>query len=403
MGNQREIRQTSPRSGLGALLCVRVGRGADVKRLIDDWNQAARFYTYFFPAGEPFEMLNMDFACSIRQDALDRDYLVVQSGGKMYCGYENFVTHIRMLAPMLEDAQFFVADEEDYIDEFLVVDGELRYERVHQGSSPYLEEYLSSRRIPGILSEDLAGYKWELNTVGQSGGAVYRLHGKQGVPDLFLKYGKGLLADDVTDEMVRLRWLGTHVPMPGIVHFVRTTNEAWLLMTAVPGNTAYQTMASSADLRIAVVDAIALFLRRIHAIPIGECPYSSNHEHRLLRARARIDADLVDEDDFDGDREGWTAEQVWDAMQGLLPLAADPVVTHGDYSLDNLLIHDGEVAGCIDAGRVGIADRYQDLAIAWNCLSEFGASLQERFLVKYGIHEPDRRKLQFYLMLDELF
>ena len=70
---------------------------------------------------------------------------------------------------------------------------------LHQRSSPYLEEYLSSRRMPAILSEDLAGYKWELNTIGQSGGAVYRLHDKQGVPDLFLKYGKGLLADDVTD------------------------------------------------------------------------------------------------------------------------------------------------------------------------------------------------------------
>lgn len=125
--------------------------------------------------------------------------------------------------------------------------------------------------------------------------------------------------------------------------------------------------------------------------------------HRLLRARARIDANMVDEDDFDEDREGWTAEQVWDAMRGSLPLVPDLVASHGDFSLDNVLICDGEVAGCIDAGRVGIADRYQDLAVAWNCLGEFGASLQERFLAQYGIHDLGRRKLQFHLMLDELF
>ncbi|MGW8392130.1 APH(3')-I family aminoglycoside O-phosphotransferase [Pseudoduganella sp. HUAS MS19] len=257
--------------------------------------------------------------------------------------------------------------------------------------------------LPADISVAMAGYRWTRNTVGQSGSAVCRLHGKANAPDLFLKYGVGGVADDISEEMVRLRWLGGHIPMPAVVRFVRTPKEAWLLMTEVPGVTAYQLMVSSPDRRTAIVDAIAVFLRRIHAIPVGDCPFTSNHEHRLLRARARIDANLVDEDDFDEDREGWSAEQVWQAMQGLLPMAPDPVVTHGDFSLDNLLIQDGEVAGCIDAGRVGIADRYQDLAIAWNCLGEFGASLQERFLAQYGVRDLDRRKLQFHLMLDELF
>jgi aminoglycoside 3'-phosphotransferase-1 len=71
-------------------------------------------------------------------------------------------------------------------------------------------------------------------------------------------------------------------------------------------------------------------------------------------------------------------------MQELLPLTSNPVVTHGDFSLDNLLIHDGQVIGCIDAGRVGIAGRYQDIAISWNSLGEFGAALQNRLFEQYG-------------------
>lgn len=59
--------------------------------------------------------------------------------------------------------------------------------------------------------------------------------------------------------------------------------------------------------------------------------------------------------------------------------------------------------GCIDVGRVGIADRYQDLAILWNCLGEFSPSLQKRLFQKYGIDNPDMNKLQFHLMLDEFF
>ena len=265
------------------------------------------------------------------------------------------------------------------------------------------EEACAAVPMPANISAELTGYEWARDTVGQSGSAVYRLHGKADAPQLFLKHGKGASADDITDEMPRLRWLARHIPVPAVVHFTRTPDEAWLLMTAVSGKTAYQVLQACPDLAPAVVDELALFLRRLHAIPLNECPFTSDYGYRLARARARIDAGLVEEDDFDDEREGWTAEQVWDAMQDLLPFPPDPVVTHGDFSLDNLFIRDGKVVACIDAGRVGIADRYQDLAIAWNCLGEFGASLRERFLKQYGIVDPDPGKLTFHLMLDELF
>ena len=265
------------------------------------------------------------------------------------------------------------------------------------------EEACRAVTVPGSMSSAVAGYAWARDRVGESGAAVYRLHGKPGAPDLYLKHGRHAVADAIADEMTRLRWLAGRMPLPAVVHFDGTANEAWLLMTAVPGRTAYQLLRADPAQHDIVVDALASFLQRLHAIPASACPFNSDHAHRLGLARSRIEAGLVDEDDFDEERAGWTAQQVWDAMQALLPLAPDPVVTHGDYSLDNLLIVDGEVAGCIDAGRVGIADRYQDLAIAWNCLGEFGGALQERFLRTYGITEPDWRKLQFHLMLDELF
>jgi aminoglycoside 3'-phosphotransferase-1 len=249
----------------------------------------------------------------------------------------------------------------------------------------------------------LAEYAWARDTVGESGAAVYRLHGKPAAPELFLKHGRDVVADDIGQEESRLRWLAQHVGAPTVVQFHSTHNEAWLLMTAMAGQSAYQLLTARPEMSVAVVDALAAFLRRLHAIPVSACPFNADHTLRLAVARARIDAGLVDEDDFDEVRDGWTAEQVWDAMQRLLPLVPDPVVTHGDYSLDNLFLRDGEMVGCIDAGRVGIADRYQDLAIMWNCLGEFDASLQQRFFTQYGIDTIDQRKLQFHLMLDELF
>lgn len=257
--------------------------------------------------------------------------------------------------------------------------------------------------LPACLSAILADYKWARDTVGESGGAVFRLQGKAHSSDLYLKLGKHDVADEITDEMARLLWLAGRISVPAVKHFVRTSSEAWLLMEAIPGKTAFEMLAASHDNHMSIVDALAKFLRRLHAIPVCECPFNSDHRYRLAHARARIDAGRVDAEDFDAERQGWTADQVWEAMQNLLPFAADPVVTHGDYSLDNILIKNGEVVGCIDVGRLGIAERYQDLAIIWNGLREFGSSLQERFWHQYGISDVDERKLEFHLLLDELF
>lgn len=265
------------------------------------------------------------------------------------------------------------------------------------------EKNCGAADVPASLTGAVAGYAWARNTIGESGGAVYRLHGKPGAPELYLKHGKHRVADDIDAEAARLRWLAEYLPVPRVVQFERASQEAWLLMTALPGLSAYQVLKAHPESRPAVVDALAAFLRRLHAIPLAACPFTSDLGQRLSLARARIEAGLVDADDFDEEREGWSAEQVWDAMQALLPLDSDPVVTHGDYSLDNLLLRDGQVVGCIDAGRVGVADRYQDLAIMWNCLGEFGAPLQERFMRSYGIADIDQGKLALHLLLDELF
>lgn len=258
-------------------------------------------------------------------------------------------------------------------------------------------------QLPATLAAALQGYAWAREGAGQSGAAVSRLQGKAGSPDLYLKHGTGNVADELAAEAGKLRWLAGRLPVPAVVQFVRAADQAWLLMTAMQGKTAGQVLESSPGAGPAVVDALAAFLRRVHALPVADCPFDSGHAVRLAHARARIAAGLVDVTDFDAEREGWTAGQVWQALQDHLPLAPDPVLTHGDCSLDNLLLHEGEVVGCIDVGRLGIADRYQDLAILHNCLGAFGAPLQQRLFRQYGIAHPDQARLRFHVLLDELF
>lgn len=259
--------------------------------------------------------------------------------------------------------------------------------------------------MPANMRAAVAGYDWTRDSVGESDAAVYRLQGRDGAPDLFLKHGTGAAAADLADELARLRWLAQYCPVPAVVQFARVADpdQAWLLMTAMPGATASELLEANPALGPAVVDALAALLRRLHALPVSDCPFDAGSAVRLAQARRRIDAGLVDADDFDAGRQGWTSQQVWAALQDCQPITPDLVVTHGDFSLENIVMHEGAVAGCLDVGRAGIADRYQDLAIVWRALGELDAGLQQRFVEQYGIFDIDQGKLQFHLLLDELF
>jgi kanamycin kinase/aminoglycoside 3'-phosphotransferase-2 len=62
------------------------------------------------------------------------------------------------------------------------------------------------------------------------------------------------------------------------------------------------------------------------------------------------------------------------------------------------------VSGFVDWGRAGIADRYQDLALAARSIRDnCGPAWAERFLSDYGLRDPDWAKIEWYQVLDEFF
>lgn len=257
-------------------------------------------------------------------------------------------------------------------------------------------------RPPPGLERLVAGRRWSRDLVGESGAAVHRLCAP-GAGDLYLKHGVGPAARDVADERDRLAWLDGRLGAPEVRGFAAADGEAWLLTGAVPGPTAYQRMRDDPGGRAAVVDALAAHLRALHALDLADCPFDAGHRGRLLAARRRLEAGEVDASDFGEAHRGWTPARVWDEMVPLAPAEPDLVVTHGDYSLDNLFVADGAVAGMIDVGRLGAADRYQDLAILWDSLGEFGAEWPGRMVRAYGVERVDGDRLRFHLCLDEFF
>lgn len=147
MGNQREIRQVEPRSSLGVVLKILPDKADAVRDLLGQFAKG-HFYTLLIPAGESVAFPNLD-GPNVDLGLLPGEHLAIQSGGKMWCGYEDFVDHVRQLAPFVEEGLFFVGDEEDYIDEFRIRSGKLNYSRVHSGSWWPVDDFLRTRGIVG--------------------------------------------------------------------------------------------------------------------------------------------------------------------------------------------------------------------------------------------------------------
>jgi aminoglycoside phosphotransferase len=126
-------------------------------------------------------------------------------------------------------------------------------------------------------------------------------------------------------------------------------------------------------------------------------------DHKIEMARERMLKRLVEEEDFDEERQGRTAEDLFEELVSSKPADEDLVFTHGDYCLPNIILDDGKLSGFVDWASAGVADRYQDIALLWRSIRyNFGEECEEKIFELYAI-EPDWKKIHFYRLLDEFF
>jgi aminoglycoside 3'-phosphotransferase II len=235
-------------------------------------------------------------------------------------------------------------------------------------------------------------------TLGRSDASVWRFEGNG--ETLFLKAEPIHPLSELPGEAERLQWLATtSIPAPELRAHFEEDGHAWLLMTALPG----ADLTHLVDRPEALCNALATGLRALHALDPSICPFDHRLDAKLASGAANVAAGRVDETDFDDSFNGWTAKQVLAWLLEHRPTVEDLVVAHGDASLPNIMAQHGAFSGVIDCGRLGVADRWQDLALAcrsiiWNCGPEHVAP----FLAAYGA-EWDEERYRYYCALDELF
>lgn len=265
--------------------------------------------------------------------------------------------------------------------------------------SPYPPDIGSNTALPAKWRSRLAAASFEPQSIGESAADVYRVR-RRGQPDLFLKSEVTGVVNELPDEIARLRWLRqVGQPAPTVLDSVDDGGRHWLLMTALEGCD----LASAPLPPGQVIGLLAAALRNLHRVPTESCPFDHRLAPRIADAKRRVDAGLVDETDFDAERLGQSAGQVLAELLSTCPTAHDLVVTHGDACLPNFMVDGNRFTGFIDCGRLGIADRFQDLALAARSIARnVGEEWVAPFFREYGV-APDAQHIKFYCLLDEFF
>ncbi|WP_216907284.1 aminoglycoside 3'-phosphotransferase [Nocardia noduli] len=235
---------------------------------------------------------------------------------------------------------------------------------------------------------------------GMSGGVV-RVNGT-----FWMKRGPRAVA-----EYARLNWLrDSGIRVPDIAAFesdVLVLADAGVPSLAagsarrVDGMAELSEEGGAGSRRAETVGAtLGTLLRDLHALPTEGCPFDGGLDATLAPARRNVLEGLVDSGDFDDDHAGSTPEDLLRRLVAERPDESDLVVTHGDFTPANVL----EGGILIDVDRLGVADRYRDLALAERDLREdFGAAAVDAFFDAYGLADPDRRRSDYYRLVDELF
>ncbi len=259
-------------------------------------------------------------------------------------------------------------------------------------------------RLPPGIERRTRGLTYTENVIGQSGAAV-RMY-----EDMVLKIQPS--APWTEREAAVLRWLQGKVPAPCVIDWEEREGRTFLLMTRVKGRMACDPFFL--DRPEMLTQRLAEAMGMLWDTDISDCPVTRDQETELSEARLRVERGLVDMDNTDPATFGPGGFKDPESLLRWLERNRpdyEPVLSHGDLCLPNILLDETGVSGFIDLGDAGVGDRWRDIALCRRSLrdnlvgvhaSGMRPDFSDRLFDVLGIR-PDPDKLRWYLLLDELF
>lgn len=229
----------------------------------------------------------------------------------------------------------------------------------------------------------------------ERGGLTFELGGPE---RQFVKWNPNGNGIDLDAEAGRLRWAARYAAVPRPVLVDGDDTATWLVTEALPGTSGVSPrwLADSAT----AVEQIGRGLRALHAaLPVAACPFDWTVPTRLADLAAH--RERLDPARWNEDHQRLRTADVQARLADPPPVDV-LVVGHGDTCAPNTLItSDGRWSGHVDLGRLGVADRWSDLAVAtWSLGWNYGPGWESRLLEAYGVPADPERTTYYRLLYD---
>ena len=259
--------------------------------------------------------------------------------------------------------------------------------------------------IPDTIKSIIGDLTYDLDTIGLSQSQVLMF------PDMVLKIEK--YSKNADEAVQMMKWLDGKIPVPKVFCHEVCGEYQYLLMSKIEGKMSCNTyyMEHSDELLALLAEALEM----LWSIDIADCPRFRDLDTELKEARYRVENGLVDiertEPETFGENGFASPSELLEWLENNKP-EVEPVLSHGDFCLPNIFLNNGSISGFIDLGDAGVADKWRDISLCYRSLKHnfdgsFGGKVYNDFdpdmlFEKLNI-EPDRDKLKYYILLDELF
>lgn len=254
-------------------------------------------------------------------------------------------------------------------------------------------------KLPQAIQQYTKGMMYEKNEVGRSNATLYYFSNKD--KEYYLKIEK---TNPVFEhEQNVMKWLKGRLPVPQVIAQCTESGYDYLLMTKVAGEMAFseQYLKNPSEL----VRLLAEAIKMLQSVNISDCPYDYTLKSTFDLARKRIDNNEVDMNEWkDSTKVKFNSpKELYDYLVANKP-EEELVFSHGDYCLPNVFFNNEKVSGFIDLGCAGISDKWLDIALGIRSL-EYNLQSKEytNLLFECLNIEPNYEKINYYLLLNELF
>ncbi len=258
--------------------------------------------------------------------------------------------------------------------------------------------------LPEKIKKIVAGKDFTIDSTGMSGSAVMCYD------NMVLKIEKQSVESD--NEHSMMAWLSGKLPVPEIICSHQENGTNYLLMTKAKGKMLCDEEIMNQPRLLAKLVAEAL--QMLWQVDITSCPADRGLDTKLHLARQQVELGLCGMDNAEpgtyGEGGFSSPKQLLEWLERSRP-DAETVFSHGDLCLPNVFAENGRISCFIDLGRSGTACKYQDIALGYrsilhNCDGTYGAVYNgfepEMLFSELGIR-PDRERIRYYILLDELF